>query len=165
MIFLPVISVFMYLGFDRVGTAETLLLAVGFIAAVLARSRIGLVVVALFLLFLLLYFGPATLGQLADVLPLHDGLLFHRFVGGVEIQMRLSGSATVADGPYSFSSRFALVSTFSPGAIACAAPLMVHTSLKNSGGDCAKTSEVSDKTTTAARMRLLMKPIIQPPQI
>ena len=83
-------------------------------------------------------------------------------VGGVEIQMRLSGLEAVADGPYSFSSRFALVSTFSPGAIACAAPLIVHTSLKNSGGDCAETSEVSDKTTTAAIMRLRMKPIIPP---
>src|SRR6516164_6465008 len=85
-------------------------------------------------------------------------------VGGVEIQMRLSGSETVADGPYSFRSRFAFVSTFSPGAIACAAPLIVHTSLKNSGGDCAKTSEVSDRPTRAARMRLIMRAIIAPPQ-
>src|SRR5215470_15246271 len=85
-------------------------------------------------------------------------------VGGVEIQMRLSGSTAVADGPYSFSSRFALVSTFSPGAMACAAPLMVHASLKNSGGDCAKTSEVSDRPTRAARMRLIMGTIIPPAQ-
>src|SRR6516162_1967210 len=85
-------------------------------------------------------------------------------VGGVEIQMRLSGSEAVADGPYSFSSRFALASTFSPGAIACAATLMVHTSLKNSGGDCAKTSEVTDRPTRAARMRLIMRTIIPPTQ-
>src|SRR5262249_40543384 len=85
-------------------------------------------------------------------------------VGGVEIQMRRSGSVAVADGPYSFSSRFALVSTFSPGAIACAAPLMVHTSLKNTDGDCAKTSEVSDRTTRAARIRLIMRAIIQRPR-
>src|SRR5215471_19979182 len=85
-------------------------------------------------------------------------------VGGVEIQMRLSGSEAVADGPYSFSSRFPLVSTFSPGAIACAAPLIVHTSLKNSGGDCAKTSEVSDRPTRAARTRLIISAIIPPPQ-
>src|SRR5215470_12577415 len=78
-------------------------------------------------------------------------------VGGVEIQMRLSGSEAVADGPYSFSSRFALLSTFSPAAIACAAPLMVHTSLKNSGEDCAKTSEVSDRPTSAERMRLIIR--------
>src|SRR5262249_33475928 len=83
-------------------------------------------------------------------------------VGGVEIQIRLSGSEAVADGPYSFSSRFALVSTFSPGAIACAAPLMVHTSLKNSGEDCAKTSELSDRPTRAVRMRLIMRTIIPP---
>src|SRR5947208_14778844 len=85
-------------------------------------------------------------------------------VGGVEIQMRLSGSAAVADGPYSFSSRFALMSTFSPGAIAGAAPLMFHTSLNNSDGDCAKTSEVSDRPTRAARIRLIMRAIIQRPQ-
>src|SRR5262245_45975809 len=84
-------------------------------------------------------------------------------VGGVEIQMRLSGSEAVADGPYSFRSRFAFVSTFSPGAIACAAPLMVHTSLKNSGGDCAKTSEVIDRLTRTARTRLIMRAIISPP--
>src|SRR5262245_45663142 len=48
--------------------------------------------------------------------------------------MRLSGSEAVADGPYSFSSRFAFVSTFSPGAIACAAPLICHVSRKKSAG-------------------------------
>src|SRR5262245_40401781 len=85
-------------------------------------------------------------------------------VGGVEIQMRLSGSEAVADGPYSFSSRFALVSTCSPGAIACAAPLIVHTSLKNSDGDCAKTNEVSDRPARAARMRLIIQTIIPPTQ-
>src|SRR5262249_50967724 len=82
-------------------------------------------------------------------------------IGGVEIQIRLSGSEAVAEGPYSFSSRFALVSTFSPAAIACAAPLIVHTSLKNSDGDCAKTNEVSDRPTRAARMRLIMRTIIK----
>src|SRR3954465_12624373 len=56
------------------------------------------------------------------------------FVGGVEIQMRLSGSAAVADGPYSFNSRLALVRTVSPGAIACAGPAICHDSLKNNGG-------------------------------
>src|SRR3954470_21342217 len=81
-------------------------------------------------------------------------------VGGVEIQMRLSGSGAVADGPYSFSSRFALVSTFSPGPIACAVPLMVHTSLKNSGEDCAKRSEVRDRPMRPARMRLIIRAII-----
>src|SRR6185369_5925530 len=85
-------------------------------------------------------------------------------VGGVEIHMRLSGSEAVAEGPYSFSSRFALVSTFSPDAIACAAPLMVHTSLKNSAGDCAKRSEVNDRPTRAARMRFFMRTIIPPTQ-
>src|SRR5262249_2418991 len=58
-------------------------------------------------------------------------------VGGVEIQMRLSGSAAVADGPDSFNSRFAFVSTFSPGAIAWAGPLISHGSLKNNGGGVA----------------------------
>src|SRR6516164_1030074 len=59
------------------------------------------------------------------------------FVGGVEIQMRLSGSAAFADGPYSFSSRFGFVATFSPGAIAWAGPLICQVSLKNSGGGAA----------------------------
>src|SRR5262245_52133699 len=59
------------------------------------------------------------------------------FVGGVEIQMRLSGSEAVADGPYSFSSMFAFVSTFSPGAIAWAAPLICQVSRKKSGGGAA----------------------------
>ena len=59
------------------------------------------------------------------------------FVGGVEIQIRLSGSAAFADGPYSFNSRFALVRTLSPGAIACAGPVICQVSLKNNGGGAA----------------------------
>src|SRR5215471_21154287 len=59
------------------------------------------------------------------------------FVGGVEIQIRLSGSAAFAEGPYSFNSRFAFVATFSPGAIAWAGPLICQVSLKNRGGGAA----------------------------
>ena len=40
---------------------------------------------ALFLLMLALFFGRATWGRLADLLPLHEGLLFHRFIGGVHL--------------------------------------------------------------------------------
>src|SRR5580765_6543293 len=73
-------------------------------------------------------------------------------VGGVEIQMRLSGSAAVADGPYSFNSRFAFVRTFSPGAIAWAGPLICHGSLKNNGDGAAPRpcAESDDDARTAA---------------
>ena len=54
-------------------------------------------------------------------------------IGGVEIQMRLSGSEPVADGSYSFSSRFALGEHVFAWRDRCAAPLMAHTSLKNRG--------------------------------
>src|SRR2546421_10503231 len=74
--------------------------------------------------------------------------------GGVEIQIRLSGSDAVADGPYSFSSRFALVRTFSPAAIACAGPVICQASLKNNGGGtfdrCCAAAEASAKTANNA---------------
>src|SRR4051794_40816311 len=91
-------------------------------------------------------------------------------IGGVDTQMRLSGSDAVADGPYSFNSRFAFVRTFSPGAIACAGPAICHASLKNSGGGvfaaaprprpsraCAKTNPVRPVSTMAiaARRRIM----------
>jgi hypothetical protein len=63
----------------------TILLGLGVVAAVLSRSRIALLTVGMFVLFLVAWFGPATLGTLADLFPLHQGLLFHRFVGGVDL--------------------------------------------------------------------------------
>jgi hypothetical protein len=63
----------------------TALFAVGVIAALVARRRVAIVALAIFAVFLLLYFGKPTLGPLIDLLPLHASLLFHRFIGGVDI--------------------------------------------------------------------------------
>jgi len=61
------------------------LVAVGLVTALLSRSRQALLAAAFFALWLGLYFGRATWGSLTDLLPLHDGLIMHRFVGGVAI--------------------------------------------------------------------------------
>jgi hypothetical protein len=63
----------------------TLLLAAGAICAIVTRARPALLALSLFALWLVLYFGRPTLGPLVDLLPLHDGLFLHRFVGGVDI--------------------------------------------------------------------------------
>ena len=63
----------------------TLLLAVGAVCAILTRARLAVLALGLFALWLVLYFGRPTLGAVVDVLPLHDGLLLHRFVGAVDI--------------------------------------------------------------------------------
>ena len=63
----------------------TLLLGAGAVCAVVTRGRLGLLALVLFGLWLVLYFGRPTLGLLIDLLPLHDSLLLHRFVGGVDI--------------------------------------------------------------------------------
>src|SRR5256885_11936083 len=63
----------------------TALLAVGIVAALVIRTRLLVLTLVLFVLWLVLYFGRPTLGPLADLLPLHEGLLFHRFIGGVDL--------------------------------------------------------------------------------
>ena len=63
----------------------TLLLAIGVICALVTRARLALFALALFALWLVLYFGRPTLGALVDLLPLHDGLFLHRFVGAVDM--------------------------------------------------------------------------------
>jgi hypothetical protein len=63
----------------------TILFALGVVAAVLSRSRIALLSVGLFVLWLVAWFGRPTLGALADLFPLHQALLFHRFSGGVDL--------------------------------------------------------------------------------
>lgn len=63
----------------------TLLLAAGAICAAVTRARLPLLALCLFGLWLVLYFGRPTLGPLIDLLPLHDGLYLHRFLGGVDI--------------------------------------------------------------------------------
>jgi Bacterial membrane protein YfhO len=63
----------------------TLLLVIGIAWALTSRSEVAILAVALFLFWLLIYFGRPTWGQLADLLPLHQGLLFHRFSAGVDL--------------------------------------------------------------------------------
>jgi hypothetical protein len=67
----------------------TLLLALGVAMAVLSRARPARVALALFVVWLLLYFGRATWGHFTSVLPLHAGLLLHRFVGSVHLAATL----------------------------------------------------------------------------
>lgn len=63
----------------------TLLLALGVVAALWTRTRLALMSLGLFVLWLVLYFGRPTLGPIADLLPMSQGLLFHRFVGAVDL--------------------------------------------------------------------------------
>jgi hypothetical protein len=63
----------------------TALGAAGIVAAVVTRARLLVLTLVLFMLWLILYFGRPTLGPIADLLPLHEGLLFHRFIGGVDL--------------------------------------------------------------------------------
>jgi hypothetical protein len=63
----------------------TVLLGVGMVAAVVTRSRPALIALALFIVWLVLYFGRPTLGGLVDLFPFHNALFFHRFIGGVHL--------------------------------------------------------------------------------
>ena len=63
----------------------TVLFFLGVAAAVLMRSRAALVVLGVFLVWLVAYFGRPTLGPITDLFPLHNGLLFHRFIGPVTL--------------------------------------------------------------------------------
>ena len=63
----------------------TALLALGIGVAVVRRDPLALRVGAVGAVLLLLYFGRPTLGSLIDLLPMHDGLLLHRFIGGAEL--------------------------------------------------------------------------------
>jgi hypothetical protein len=63
----------------------TVLLGVGIIAALLVRTRAAITFVALFVVWLVLFFGRPTLGLVAELLPLKDSLYFHRFIGGVHL--------------------------------------------------------------------------------
>src|SRR4029077_13288209 len=63
----------------------TVLLAVGVGAAVVTRARPALIALALFAVWLVVYFGRPTLGGLVDLFPLHNALFFHRFIGGVHL--------------------------------------------------------------------------------
>ena len=63
----------------------TALVALGLLAAALRRTRQAVLASALFVIWLLLYFGRVTWGSLLDVLPMHEGLIMHRFIGSVDV--------------------------------------------------------------------------------
>ena len=64
----------------------TALVALGVVAAVIARrDPLARSALALFGIWLTLYFGRPTLDGLVSLLPMHDGLLLHRFIGSVEL--------------------------------------------------------------------------------
>jgi hypothetical protein len=63
----------------------TLLLAVGVICSLVTRARLPLLALSLFGIWLILYFGRPTLGVLVSLLPLHESLILHRLVGGVDV--------------------------------------------------------------------------------
>ena len=62
-----------------------ILLAIGVIATIRFRASPPGFALALFVVWLVLYFGRGTLGPLAALLPFQETLLFHRFIGGVHI--------------------------------------------------------------------------------
>lgn len=63
----------------------TVLLALGIASAAVARTGPARLALLLLLLWLAGYFGRPTWGRLADLLPMHEGLPFHRFIGGVHL--------------------------------------------------------------------------------
>jgi hypothetical protein len=64
----------------------TYLLAGGFVVCLLRwRQERYLIPVAIFLLWLLLYFGRATWGSFIDLLPMSGAIHMNRFVGGVHL--------------------------------------------------------------------------------
>jgi hypothetical protein len=76
----------------------TAVLFIGVAGAAVSRRRLELATVALLGLWLWFYSGRAAIGPLFGLLPLHDGLLFHRFIGGVDLAAILlmgSGGAFV----------------------------------------------------------------------
>ena len=63
----------------------TMLFGLGLAVAVVVRDALALRVTAAGAVLLILYFGRPTLGPFVDLLPMHEGLLLHRFIGGFEL--------------------------------------------------------------------------------
>ncbi len=76
----------------------TAVVALGVVVALVRRSRPAVFALVLSTVWLLLYFGRPTWGGLLNVLPMHDGLLIHRFLGSVDLAAMLlvavAGGAT-----------------------------------------------------------------------
>ena len=71
--------------FDRFPSLTILVLAGLGICLVRWRESLYLIPVAIFLIWLLLYFGRATWGPLVDLLPLSTFIPMHRFIAGVHL--------------------------------------------------------------------------------
>jgi 6-pyruvoyl-tetrahydropterin synthase-like protein len=63
----------------------TALVGLGLVVSVVQRTQMARTAAVLFAVWLVLYFGRPTLGALVDLLPFHEGLLMHRFIGGVDL--------------------------------------------------------------------------------
>jgi len=63
----------------------TVVFILGLAWAIAKRTAEARLALALFAVWLMLLFGPLTWKNLADLLPLHHRLLFHRFTGGVDL--------------------------------------------------------------------------------
>jgi hypothetical protein len=72
-----------FLDYDRLPVL-TVLLALGIAAALMRRDPPARLSLALFAVWLALYFGRPTWGRLLDFLPLPHGMLIHRFSGGLD---------------------------------------------------------------------------------
>jgi len=72
-------------GLDRIPSL-TYLVFIGFVICLIRwRNERYLIPVAIFLLWLMLYFGRATWGGLIDLLPMSRDIHMHRFIGGVHL--------------------------------------------------------------------------------
>ncbi len=63
----------------------TAMVFLGIVVAAVTRRPLARSALALFVVWLVLYFGRPTLDGLVSVLPMHDSLLMHRFIGSVEL--------------------------------------------------------------------------------
>ena len=79
---LSLISGYLFDGFDRIPSL-TYLVFIGFVICLIRwRNERYLIPVAIFLLWLMLYFGRETWGGLIDLLPMSRDIHMHRFIGG-----------------------------------------------------------------------------------
>ena len=63
----------------------TAMVVLGIVVAAIMRTPLARSALALFVVWLVLYFGRPTLDGLVSLLPMHDSLLIHRFIGSVEL--------------------------------------------------------------------------------